>query len=181
MILQAAKALVNADITKLPKPWIAEQFKDIPNAVSADGVCRTLNVCGDAADPDSDGLNNLGEYSYATNPNVADSDEDGLSDGDEIKVYYSNPKQKDSDSDTFEDGSEVTNCYDPNVSSKSKMNSFRLSEITSNTNTYSIHKNTISTLTGASGTQDDIEKGYIVSNCGQTESLTSKIDSAFEK
>lgn len=38
---------------------------------------------GDAGDPDGDGVDNLNEYDMGTNPNAADTDNDGLSDGEE--------------------------------------------------------------------------------------------------
>lgn len=39
---------------------------------------------GDAGDPDGDGVDNLNEYNMGTNPNAADSDNDGLLDGEEV-------------------------------------------------------------------------------------------------
>jgi thiol-disulfide isomerase/thioredoxin len=62
--------------------------------------------CG-SADPDGDGLTNSEEKEYQTNPKVADTDEDGLSDGDEIYVYGTNPIVADSDQDGLVDGDEV--------------------------------------------------------------------------
>ena len=164
----AGKAIVNAGALKLPKAWVSENFKSTAGALSADGTCKILTVCSEKADPDNDGASNLEEYIYATNPNLADTDSDGISDGDEIHTYFSNPKSKDSDSDTFPDGSEIANCYDPNQLSKIKMDSFRLGEISSQANSNPLHKETKDTLTKAGATSDDLEKGYIAEKCGTT-------------
>src|SRR6185503_7711015 len=40
--------------------------------------CTDPTVCGDNVDPDHDGLTNLQEYNAKTDPNNADSDQDGL-------------------------------------------------------------------------------------------------------
>jgi len=46
---------------------------------------------GEFGDFDADGLSNLLEYQYGTNPKSADSDGDGYSDSDEVLLYHSNP------------------------------------------------------------------------------------------
>ena len=47
---------------------------------------------GDAGDPDGDGVDNLNECNMGTNPNAADSDNDGLSDGEEaVCVSFATP------------------------------------------------------------------------------------------
>lgn len=47
-----------------------------------------------------------------------DTDQDGLSDDDEITLYFSDPNKSDTDSDGFIDGEEVKNHYSPLVKSK---------------------------------------------------------------
>lgn len=73
-------------------------------------------------DTDGDGIadefeTNTGVFVSATdtgsNPNVADSDEDGLSDGVEVRKYQSNPNKKDSDNDGFNDGFEIDTGFSP--------------------------------------------------------------------
>ena len=64
-------------------------------------------------DPDGDGLNNYGEYIAGTDLNVADTDGDGVNDGDEINVYDSDPLDTDTDDDNMPDGFEVSNGLDP--------------------------------------------------------------------
>ena len=44
---------------------------------------------------------------YITDPNDADSDDDGLSDGDEVNTYGTDPNDADSDDDGLSDGEEV--------------------------------------------------------------------------
>ena len=58
-------------------------------------------------DFDQDTLSNLNEFKYETNPYIADSDEDGLTDAEEINTYKTNPKEKDTDSDKVSDGKEI--------------------------------------------------------------------------
>ncbi len=58
-------------------------------------------------DTDNDGLTNLGEFNSGALPNTADSDEDGLLDGEEVNTYNSNPIVIDSDGDGLSDGREV--------------------------------------------------------------------------
>ena len=64
-------------------------------------------------DPDNDGLTNLEEYQYGTDPNNPDTDGDGLSDGDEVHVYHTNPLLWDTDGDGISDGVEVRTGSDP--------------------------------------------------------------------
>lgn len=64
-------------------------------------------------DYDKDGLNLKQEYDYDTNPFEKDSDEDGLSDGEEISIYQTDPTDEDTDSDDMCDGTEVKAGLDP--------------------------------------------------------------------
>jgi hypothetical protein len=71
----------------------------------------------DPTDPDSDddGLSDGDEVNtYGTDPNDPDSDDDGLSDGDEVNTYGTDPTDPDSDSDGLPDGWEVDNGLNPN-------------------------------------------------------------------
>ena len=65
------------------------------------------------ADSDGDGLPNVREAELETDPNLADTDEDGLTDGDEVRVYASNPLNRDTDGDGLSDGDEVANGTNP--------------------------------------------------------------------
>lgn len=70
---------------------------------------NSLNVTWDdaALDEDLDGLINLDEYLYLTDPHNNDSDSDFLLDGLEVHTYGTNPNNPDSDSDGALDGLEV--------------------------------------------------------------------------
>ena len=60
------------------------------------------------ADTDDDGLSDGNEVTvHQTDPLDADTDDDGLSDGDEVNVHHTNPLDADSDDDGLRDGDEV--------------------------------------------------------------------------
>lgn len=58
-------------------------------------------------DSDGDGLGDAAEAAHGTNPDVADSDWDGLSDGDEVLVHGTNPLSSDTDGDQIPDSLEL--------------------------------------------------------------------------
>ena len=65
-------------------------------------------------DPDLDGLPNIVEFNWGTDPTVADTDGDGLTDGAEVATYQTIPTDPDSDNDGLSDGAEVnTHGTDP--------------------------------------------------------------------
>jgi hypothetical protein len=64
-------------------------------------------------DPDNDGLLNVHEASYGTNPISYDTDGDGLTDGDEVYKYYTNPLIDDDDADI--DGDGLTNVEEVDI------------------------------------------------------------------
>ena len=94
-----------------------------PNAVSStedtdnDGIPNTYedryafldpaNPNDAALDEDGDNLSNLEEFNASTKPDVADTDSDGLNDGDEINTHGTNPLVADTDRDGLSDGAEV--------------------------------------------------------------------------
>lgn len=65
-------------------------------------------------DADLDGLSNEEEKKLGTNPNLADTDKDGLLDKIELELYKTNPLKADTDGDKFNDGYEVRRGYNPN-------------------------------------------------------------------
>ncbi|MEZ3117938.1 hypothetical protein RYH80_18635 [Halobaculum sp. MBLA0147] len=68
-------------------------------------------------DTDNDGLSDGKELrlneSGGVSPIIPDSDSDGLTDGEEVKQYNTSPTNPDSDSDSLEDGKEITLSTDP--------------------------------------------------------------------
>ena len=77
---------------------------------AATQVAGTAIVEGDT---DLDGLTNSQETALGIDPNNADSDSDGLKDGDEVLIYTTDPKVRDSDNDLLGDFDEV-NTYKTN-------------------------------------------------------------------
>ncbi|KAF7781464.1 hypothetical protein PRUB_b0692 [Pseudoalteromonas rubra] len=64
-----------------------------------------------ASDEDGDGLTALEEYTANTSPLIADTDGDGLSDGDEVNEYGTSPRKTDSDGDGLSDAAEVLEWF----------------------------------------------------------------------
>jgi len=67
----------------------------------------------ETTDADGDLLLDTEEYSNDTNPTDTDTDEDGLSDGEEVNTYHTDPNNADTDGDGVSDGEEVANGTDP--------------------------------------------------------------------
>ncbi|MEZ0385939.1 MAG: choice-of-anchor Q domain-containing protein, partial [Verrucomicrobium sp.] len=89
---------VDSDSDSLPDAWEQLAF----GSLSHDGT----------ADGDSDGLNDLGEFEFGSDPAVADADGDGVNDGAEFAAG-SDPWLADSDGDTMPDGYEIAQGLDP--------------------------------------------------------------------
>jgi len=64
-------------------------------------------------DDDQDGLSNEQEGVIGTDPSIADTDGDGLNDGDEVNLHLTDPLSEDTDSDGLPDGLEINNFLDP--------------------------------------------------------------------
>jgi uncharacterized delta-60 repeat protein len=73
-------------------------------------------------DADGDGLDDnyetdtgiyISPENTGTSPTNPDSDDDGLSDGAEVKTHHSDPNLRDTDGDGFDDGFEVSTSFDP--------------------------------------------------------------------
>lgn len=80
--------------------------------IDMDGLTRDqeleLGTNPDMADTDGDGLNDGLEFTqYETDPLNTDTDGDGISDNDEVKNYTTNPNLVDTDKDGITDGDEI--------------------------------------------------------------------------
>lgn len=65
-------------------------------------------------DSDEDGLSDYDEiYIYGTNPYIIDTDGDGLSDYNEVMIFGTDPLISDTDADTYLDGQEVFSGHNP--------------------------------------------------------------------
>jgi hypothetical protein len=92
--------------------------KATDNGIPVKSVTRSFTVTvPDMADDDNDGMGDAWEMTHfetLDRDGTGDFDQDGLSDLDEF-IYGTNPKMKDSDGDTHEDGWEVARGFDPTV------------------------------------------------------------------
>ncbi len=79
----------------------------MPDRWEYDGDLDLLSADDALDDEDNDGLTNVEEFQNGTRLDSTDYDRDGLSDGDEVKVYGSDPKDSDTDNDGVDDGAEV--------------------------------------------------------------------------
>jgi hypothetical protein len=84
--------------TEITPPTAASNTASSPNSI---------------IDTDQDGLTDEEEKSLGTDITKTDSDNDGLFDRDEVKVYKTNPQNADTDGDGFLDGEEVQKGYNP--------------------------------------------------------------------
>ncbi len=69
------------------------------------GIAYSAESCN--TDKDKDGLTRCEELELGTDPRNADTDGDGLNDGDEVKKYGTDPRKADTDGDGLSDGDEV--------------------------------------------------------------------------
>jgi len=86
---------------------------DVPAQMNNDKI-----LFGEPVDSDKDGLDDVREQELGTDPNKMDTDNDGLTDGDEVLIWKTNPLNSDTDGDSYLDGEEVKNGYNPLGSGK---------------------------------------------------------------
>ena len=71
-------------------------------------VPANIVATGGPLDSDRDGLTDVDEGKWKTNPYDPDTDRDGLKDGEEVFTYKTDPLNPDSDGDLLKDGDEVS-------------------------------------------------------------------------
>lgn len=95
-----------------PSPGQIEQLEDTTPVQNP--VRNTTPSTAPVVDSDGDGLLDTEEAEYNTDPLKVDTDLDGLTDRQEVRVHMTDPLAKDTDKDGFTDGEEVRNFYNPN-------------------------------------------------------------------
>jgi preprotein translocase subunit SecG len=151
------------EATELTSEWLLQNFSS--NDVDTKGNCTNISVCGPTADPDSDGLNNLEEYMYDTDPLNPDTSGDGIADGDKVFVFEANPREKDSTGDGINDIDRLLACQDPITNDASRIPPNRLSKLASNIQLRPLQELTRNTFKNNGATAQDIQNGYIESKC----------------
>ena len=113
LLSQAAQAAQ----TSQPTPAAATpeaRVIEIEGAAAATPAASSADAAQGSNDADGDGLNDRREAELGTDPSLADTDEDGLTDGAEVREHRTNPLAADSDTDGVLDGDEVAAGTDPN-------------------------------------------------------------------
>jgi len=103
--------------TNLPENNVTTETTPTATTATSSEVTQQMKndqiLFGEAIDTDKDGLDDVRERELGTNPLNSDTDNDGLSDGDEVLIWKTNPLNPDTDGDGYLDGEEVRNGYNP--------------------------------------------------------------------
>ncbi len=94
-------------VASVPKDGPDEDLDGIPDWWERANALDQKDPTDAAFDQDADGLTNAEEFAVNGNPNVVDTDGDGLIDGEEVNVYGTDPTVSDTDLDGLDDGAEV--------------------------------------------------------------------------
>jgi hypothetical protein len=92
----------------LPFPLTAPEVANVPPLPGIGSITFSFDT-----DSDDDGLTDGDEIGLGTDPFDPDSDDDGLTDGDEVNVHGTNPLDPDTDDDGLNDGDEISLGTDP--------------------------------------------------------------------
>jgi hypothetical protein len=110
---QAQAAATPATAGRVIEPAAAETATAIAVASPAATAAATETAIEEPVDEDGDGLDAAQEAELNTDPALADTDEDGLTDGQEVNEVGTAPLAPDSDGDGVLDGDEVAQGTDP--------------------------------------------------------------------
>ena len=110
------KYMLNGDPLKVDSNGngLMDYFEFAKLGVMDVGSNSSIEMALTGEDPDHDGLSNLQEQSLGTDPLVADTDGDELSDGYEVNISHTNPLLSDTDGDSLDDATELRLGTDPN-------------------------------------------------------------------
>lgn len=97
----------------VPEETIAPEITTAPEIPEAEVEPEPTPSPDEFIDSDNDGLTNLEENELGTDTKKPDTDDDGLSDKEEVKIYNTDPLNPDTDGDTYLDGAEVLAGYNP--------------------------------------------------------------------
>ncbi len=123
------------------KEWLIKYFDT--------ETCSDEKLCGPDADAENDGLNNEEEYNTGTDPNNKDSDQDGISDGDEMHVFLSNPLQSHTAKDhQYSDADFIIGAYNI-INPANKYTPQELEAILERMVKYGLHQPTVNTVSPA--------------------------------
>jgi Tol biopolymer transport system component len=89
------------------------RFRSSALATQTAAFNQTQAALSGQEDADGDGLINSEELALGTDPFLADTDGDGLADGDEVRTYLTDPLVPDTDEDGLSDGEELQYTTDP--------------------------------------------------------------------
>ncbi len=87
--------------------WADSDHDGMPNMWEDKFGFDPFDPSDNTTDNDSDLLSNVEEYQHGTIPLDSDTDDDGLTDGNEVLYWISDPLKKDSDGDGLTDGIET--------------------------------------------------------------------------
>lgn len=110
--------------------------------------------CADSADPDADGATNVEEFTAKTNPKKADTDGDGLADGDELKIFLCDPTNTYTAKNTsYTDADYIKGGWDCvyNPAGDTRLSDTRKQQIAARITQYGLHEPSIATLGTAVG------------------------------
>lgn len=107
------------------------------------------DTCLDDSDPDNDGLTNLAEFEAKTEPKNADSDSDGLADGDEVNIFGCSPTNVHTAGNlSYTDADDLRGGWECMAlpTGDSKLTDIRIADIKTKADSAGFHAPTLTTL-----------------------------------